>query len=138
MAILNQIDINKLFNTSYIFEITPVPNSSYLYLTIIFGLMILFGIVAYLRYQKIKKQIPIWSKMQGKVFSLLFYTGLSGLALIFFRWQQIAYLGSRLFMLLLFLVFIIWGIFVIYYRMRILPKELLKFEQKKRFEKYLP
>ena len=64
--------------------------------------------------------------------------GFFGLALIFFRFEAIPYLGSRLMLLILFLVFLIWGILIIYYWLRIMPREIKKKKEKENFEKYLP
>lgn len=136
--IFNNIDLKKLLDTGYIFEKTPPPISDYLYLLGIFLLFILLSFVFSFLYGRKKKKIPIWGKMQKRIFNLFFTTGIVGLILIFFRWQQIAYLGSRFFMLILWLIFIVWGIAILCYRYLTLSKEIQKYYEKKNFEKYLP
>jgi hypothetical protein len=138
MDIIKNIDFKKILNIAYIFDKTPPPDSNYLYLGILFGLMIVLSFGAWLGYGRLKKHIPLWQEMQTRIFNLFFYLGITGLMLIFFRWQGVAYLGSRFFLLLLLIVFIIWGIFIINFRLRIFPKELIKYFAKQKFEKYLP
>jgi len=138
MNIIKNIEIKKLFDTAYIFEKTPASLSNYLYLAIIFGLLIILGVVAWCGYGRLAKIQPLWRKIQMRVFNICFYTGLAGLFLIFFRWQGVTYLGSRFFLLLLFLIFIIWAVIIIYFRVIVFPKELAKFDEQEKFEKYLP
>ena len=138
LIMLPNIDLKKFLDIRYIFEKTPPPNSGYLYLTVLFGAFILLALAAWVVYGRRQKTVPVYLKMQGKVFNLFFYLGLVGLFLIFSRWQGIPYLGSRFFMLIELVIFIIWGISIIYFRFLILPKEIKEFEQRKQFEKYLP
>lgn len=132
------LDPKKFLDEAYIFQKTPPPNSDYLYLLILFGSLIILALIAWFVYGHRKKIVPIYSKMQTKVFNLFFYTGLAGMALIFFRFEEIPYLGSRFFMLLSGVAFIIWTSSIIYYFSKILPKEIERFHEKKNFEKYLP
>lgn len=136
--IFSNIDIFKFRSTDYIFEVTPDPQSDYLYLAIIYGLLILLSIGFWIVYSKRHKEEKIWQKMRGRVFNFFFYTGVIGLVLIFARFQQIAYLGSRLFSLILWLIMFFWLIYILNYRYRVFAKELIKIEKKKKFEKYLP
>ena len=138
MQIFSNIAPQKLLDPVYIFEKTPPTDFPFQYLVFIFGFLIILAVIFWFIYGRPKKRIPIYAKLQSKVFNLFCYTGLIGLVLIFFRWQQIAYLGSRFFMLLLLLIFIIWGIYIIYFRLKIVPKEIKKYQEKKQFEKYLP
>jgi len=138
MNILKNIEIKKLFDTAYIFEKTPASLSNYLYLAILFGFLIILSVIFWYGYGRLKKKQPLWRKIQMRVFNICFYTGLAGLFLIFFRWQGVAYLGSRFFLLSLLAVFIIWAMFIIYFRVLVFPKELAKFEEQEKFEKYLP
>jgi len=132
------INFRQIFSLDYIFEKTPSSNSSYIYLAFLFGFLILLAVIAWIGYGRLKKKLPLWGKMQTRVFNIFFYIGLTGLILIFFRWQAISYLGSRFFLALLLLVFIIWGLYIIYFRLIILPKEMANFQTQKSFEKYLP
>ena len=138
MELFKNINPKKLFEPSYIFEKTPSANSDYLYLAIVFGLFIVLAIVFWFIYGKKKKNLPVLSSLQGRFFNIFFYTGISGLVLIFFRFQQIPYLGSRLFLLILILVFIIWSIYLLYFYFKILPQKISKFREEQIYNKYLP
>lgn len=136
--ILSNIDLTKFLKTDYIFEVTPSPQSDYIYLSIIYGLLILISIGLWFYYNKKQKNKKVWQKMRGRVFNLFFYSGLIGLFLVFFRFQQIAYLGSRFFTLILWLVIFIWAFFTVLYRFTSLKQEFKNIEKKENFEKYLP
>jgi len=138
MDILKQIDIKKLFSLDYIFEKNPPAISNYLYLSFIFGFFIILGIFFWVWNAREKNQLFFWKKYKAKLFNLFIYTGLVGLILVFSRWQEIPYLGSRLFLIIDLLVFIVWGLIILYFRMLILPKEIINYRKIKDFEKYLP
>ena len=72
------------------------------------------------------------------MFNLLLTCGVIGLILVLFRYQQIPYFGNRLMYLLLFIVFIIWGGWILFYKMVVMPKEINKEKEKENFQKYLP
>lgn len=131
------IDLKKFLDTNYIFEKTPPPISDYLYLAIVFAVFIALGIFFWIWYNR-KTAFSIWREFRFRLFNLFFYPGLVGLVLVFSRWQGIPYIGSRFFMLIELVIFIIWGFSTIYFRFVIIPKEIKEFEQRKQFEKYLP
>lgn len=133
--IISQINLSKLLEASYIFEKTPAAKGLYLYLAIVFGLLLVLALILIIQ---LKKKEKIYKKLHTKIINLLLFTGFLGLVLIFFRWQQIPYLGSRFFMLVLAGVVIIWLGVIYWYRFLILPKEIEKYEKQKIFEKYLP
>ncbi len=134
---LQNLDLKKFLDTSYIFEKTPPPISEYLYLTIVFFFFIALGIFFWLWYNR-KTEFPFWKELRLRVFNLFFYVGLVGLVLVFSRWQGIPYGGSRFFMIIVFAIFIIWGLTIIYFRLAVIPEKIKKFSRKKQFERYLP
>ena len=138
MELFTNINPQKLINPDYIFEKTPPANSGYIYLSAIFGIFMLMSIFFWFRYGRLKTKIPAYAPMQFKMFNLFFYSGLIGLMLIFFRWQEISYLGSRLFMIVLLGGFIIWSLYLIFYRVKVIPKAIIRFREKENFNKYLP
>lgn len=112
---------------------SPAAGGLYQYLAIVFGLMIILSVVLFL-----KKPAEIYRKLYGKVISLFLIVGLIGIALIFFRFEAMPYLGSRLMFLVLIFVFLIWFGLIVYYRLIILPQEIRQKKEKENFEKYLP
>lgn len=133
MLILDQISPSKLIDKSYILDIKPTPNGYYQYLGIIFGLLLAAAI-----YLSLRKSGNSFQKLRRKFVNLFLTIGLIGLTLIFFRFEGIAYLGSRLMIVILMLVFVLWLGVICWYRYYILPKELKEKLEKEKFEKYLP
>ena len=129
-------DFKKFLEISYIFEKTPPVNSSLILVAIFFGFCCILGLFFWIGSRRDPR--PFWQKYRAKLANLFFYYGVIGLLLVLARWQGIPYLGSRFFMLLELLIFVIWGLSIIYFRFIILPKEIKEFERKTQFEKYLP
>ena len=134
MDIIHQIDLSKFLNFGYIFESNPSSEGLYRYLLIIFGVEIIGAVIVYF----FNRQKGIFKKLKNGFFSLFLTTGIIGLTIIFFRQQQIPYLGSRLLLVLLLVTFLIWLGFIIRYWLITLPKEIIQKKQKEKFEKYLP
>jgi len=134
MNIIHQIDLGKIINIGYIFETTPSPEGLYRYLAILFGLMIIGAIVIVI----LNRRKSLTRKVKSGFFSLLLTVGIIGLSLIFFRFEEIPYLGSRLMLILLFFIIICWAAFIIWYWLVILPKEIAMIREKEKFQKYLP
>lgn len=133
------MNIEKLLTKSYVFEVTPNAEGLYKYLAIVFGLFILTALVLIVK----SKNPPaggekIWKKFYAKIINLLLFGGAFGLILIFSRYEGISYLGSRLFLLILFLSLAFWAMIIIWYRFKILPKKIKELQKQKAFEKYLP
>ena len=132
---INFFDLKKLFDTGYIFESAPSAEGLYKYLAILFGLFIIFAFALII---KSKKQNEVLKKLYSKAINLLLLGGFFGLILVFFRWQGIPYLSSRLLLLVLFLIFLLWLLRIMWYKFKILPKEIEQYNKRKIFEKYLP
>ncbi len=132
------IDFKQFFSTDYIFEKTPPFHRSFLYIVAIFVLFILLAFGSWFLLGQKNKKLPLYQPLQKGLFNLFFYTGLMGLILSFFRWQQLAYLGSRFFMIVLFLAFFLFGLSILDYRFRMFPKLVKRYYERKNFEKYLP
>jgi membrane-associated HD superfamily phosphohydrolase len=128
----------KYINLDNIFEKIPAIDFELIYLVAFFSLLMFIGFLFWLYYRKKKREIAIWSKFQTGYFNLFFYAGIAGLIIAFFRWQQIAYLGSRFFDIVLILIFAAWLINILIFRYFIFSKELKTYYDKKNFEKYLP
>lgn len=130
-----QINFQKFLDKDYIFEPSPPPTGLYQYLAVIFGLFLIAGVIIA---AQTRRKEEIYKKLFVRIVSLFLFTGTSGLILVFFRYEGIPYLGSRLLLLVLLAVFIIWALLVVRYKFLILPKEIRQYQKKKIFEKYLP
>lgn len=134
--IISQINISKLFQSSYIFKSSPPSDGLYVYLLIIFGIMLLLAVTTLFIYKNTKYKV--YKRYKNYLFNLFLTCSLVGLGLIFSRFQQIPYLGSRLMFLLLLLVFIVWGGWIIYFKAFVMSKIIKKEQEKENFSKYLP
>ena len=135
LEILKQIDLKKLFDLDRVFEIDPAPEGLYIYLAFPFGLLLLAALaLAILAPRKSK----MYQKLLVKWAYLFLTTGLICEAVIFFRYQGIVYLGSRVVLYLLFLLFMLWALSICLYWFVAIPKEKKLLQDKKNFEKYLP
>lgn len=135
ISIFNQIDPKKIFDLGRIFETTPESQGLYQYLAVIFGLIILATVI--LIFQARNKK-PIFRNFYNQIVNLFLFTGITGEILIFCRWQGIPYLGSRLMLYILGLVFIIWGGYILWFRISVFPGKIKQLKEKEKFEKYLP
>ena len=132
---LSQINLGKLLKSDYIFETSPSATGLYQYLAIVFAVLILAAFVLII---KARKKEEIFKPLYAKIINLLFFTAFSGLILIFFRWQGIPYLGSRLLLVVLLAVVFVWSMIIVWYKFKILPRKIEKYQKQKIFEKYLP
>lgn len=130
----------KLFSSSkYLFTPVPPPDSRMvLVVTIILLIMIGLGLGCWFYLGKLNRQFPLYENLRGKLTSLLVTCGSIGLLLMFFRWQAIPYLASRVLFFILIIIFAIWALFILLYIQRTFSRELEKFRQEERYKKYLP
>lgn len=135
MVFLSQINLTKLFRADYIFEVSPAVIGLYLYFSIIFGILIVLAVIFFFL---LRRKNRIYHKLQKRVFIFFVTIGIIGLLLIFFRFEKITYLGSRLMFLVLMTTFVLWGGWIAFYIIFDLPKEKQKLFKKQKFIKYLP
>lgn len=133
---MNQIiDFNKLVSIKRIFETTPSPQGNYLYLTAFFGAAIIAGIIFKI---VLAKNTSKYVRAYRKFFGLLLFIGISGLVMVFFRWQSIPYIGSRFALLVVALISLVWLLQILIYRFVSLPKQFRLKLEKEKLKKYLP
>jgi len=136
LNIFQQINLSKLFELDRLFETTPIVNGLYLYLLGIYGLLLLsafwLGIYAKKNNDEFKKQIF------GKIIYLLLFISLTGAALVFFRWQAIPYLASRVVHMAIWAVALLWALNIVFFSVFTVPKLKLQKYKREQFEKYLP
>jgi len=128
-------NLKNIFTKEKIFEVSPAPIGNYLYGAIFFGILILAAVALQIL---AKRQSKTRQKVWGKIRSLLWFLGITGLVLMFFRWQSAPYLGSRFLMLILAGITLLWLAQIIWFKFVELPKEILLKKKKESFEKYLP
>ena len=132
------MDITKLFNWSYLFSAYAPAGFSWT-LRIVLGVLFVGAIVlAVIAMKKIKKTVGpnkvVWKKLTVWGWTI----GLIGLLLMFFREVRTLYLGARLWLLLLLLLGLVWLIFILIYRVKVLPRQEKIRQETEEFNRWLP
>lgn len=103
-----------------------------------FGWFLIIGLGLYLLARWLKKSRPLEAGVLRRFARLLFNTGLLGLLFLLFTYEQLPFLGMRLWFLLVFILFLYWLVRAIIYFVRDYPKFKSKENERQRLEKYLP
>lgn len=103
----------------------------------IFGFCVIFSFVLRFLVYSLRRNL-ILVKVLRKVYKFFSTIGIIGFIFLFFTYEQIVFLGSYFWYLVLFLGSLVWFGFIIYFLIREIPKEKAALEEKRRFEKYLP
>ena len=126
------MDFSKLITTGYWFDSnTDSDPKTIKILLLIFGFMSLIGALTF--FNKF-----IYPKARNKIAYFFATIGLIGLLLTAFRYESIYVLGSRMFFLMLFIVWLIWLVFILIYFIKDYPMELRKIASYQKFQSYLP
>jgi hypothetical protein len=128
--------IQKLIQKDFLFtQTTPSDFRSLLSLIVFFGGLIILTIFSLIIFRKIN---PVTSRIKAKVNSWMFSLGLTGLAIVFFRWQQLGFLSKNFILELLGVIWFIWLIIILVFVIRKYPKEAFDYQDKQRIAKFLP
>lgn len=84
------------------------------------------------------KKIPVYETLLGHLGNLVFFLLLGSLFYWFCRTQEIVYLSSRLVILALIVVSLVWLIYIGFWAIRLLPAKKLRYLEKDRYLRYLP
>lgn len=132
-------NLSNLFTFSYWFSLHPEPFlgvvSKILY--IFFGMLLLAGIVLRVLARKNIQNVPL-KKTYEKLYYLFSTLAVVGLILMFFRQQQVLFLGAPFWFLIWLIVFLVWLFFVLRYILIKAPKLQQEIALKKELKKYLP
>jgi len=131
--------MGNLLKLSYWFSPVPGPflDSSLKVVYAFFGLLVIFGLIAWLFAGKNKDNRLIykfWQKVQMACLTI----GIVGLLLIFFRQQRITVLGMPFLLALNILGGLVWMYFIVRYIIKKVPEKKKEIEMQKEKEKYLP
>jgi hypothetical protein len=122
----------QIFNSDFLFNSTPPPESRlYLPLIIFFGVLILLSIGS----RFLKGDLKRFST--GYYFNFL-ATGILGYIYLFGRYEGLAWIGSRLLLLLIFIIFTIWLLLDAFLLFLQLPAYVEEKDRESRYSKYLP
>lgn len=133
------IDIKKLFSLEYLLQPQPVADSVLVFaLAIFFCLVIIASGIIWIWFWKRERHEPIYQFVRSRWVNYLFTLGFVGLILIFFRWQGIAYLSSRTWLVLWLLIGLIWLVRIWRYLLKKFPEERRLYHERITRERYLP
>jgi hypothetical protein len=132
------INFEKLLDWNYL-TAAPGPNFNFYFPAIILSVLFIISgvIVSWYNRRKLGKYPPK-NKFFKKVFLTSEIMGLSILALLFFRYEGIFPLSSRLIPLGFFSLSLIWLGYLGYYRWFRFPEEVNRYESWLLKQKYLP
>lgn len=123
---------DNFFTTEYLFA-TVAPTNKITFFVLL-GAFVVFIVLAYLTSisKKMHKQLKAW------VFNYFLTLGVAGVIVSFFRSQSIPYVGSRLAMLIIILIAIIWYFAIVFYTLFKMPSEVKMTKNEEIYQKYLP
>lgn len=127
------MDITQFLTKDFIFNsVPPVQSDFYLPFIILFGVLILSGIALWIFVKD--EQRKIW---KGYITPLIL-TGFLGMMHLGARYEQLPWLASRFFLILILTTFIAWLIALAMNTTRLMPVYQKEKVVVSRFEKYLP
>lgn len=133
------IEPTKLLNPTYLFDRRPDSEGILIIVAAVIWMLFLLGSgVVWLTMSGAVRRFPPLSELRSRITTFLFITGFVGLNLVFFRWQGLAYAGSRIWLLIWFIATLIWFIFLLVYRLKRYPRLARLYEATRQFERYLP
>jgi len=125
--------ISEFFSKDYLFNPnTPSESRLYVPLIVLFGTLIIFSIIA-----KLVRNVDV-KKISGRCFLSFLTMGVLGFFYLFFRYEELPYLGSRFFLLLILVVLFIWVLINSIWTLRFVPEYRKEKKIEERYEKYLP
>jgi steroid 5-alpha reductase family enzyme len=104
------------------------------YFLVTFVVLVALSIVAFIISRRKRKVEPL-SILWGHIYNWLLWSGVIGLALLFFRYEGVMYLSMRFFLFALVVSFVFWGIYLVIYYGKFY-KGLREFKKNKEKEKY--
>lgn len=133
------VDISRIVSAGYLFESRPEPDSTLLLvLAGGFCLSLIGSGVVWLALARRAAALPPLESVRSRLTNLLFMSGLIGLFLVFFRWQGIPFMGSRIWLVLWLVVIVAWLVRLGFYLLKKFPNERRLFVSKRLYERYLP
>ena len=124
--------LDQLFSKDYLLNPTPTYQSKlYIPLLITFGLLLILAILT--RFLKEEYKVIF-----NKYYYAFLTVSICGFIYLFARYEGLAWLGSRLTLLLIVSVLLLWVVYNTISTILYIPKLKKTLEVENRYEKYLP
>ncbi|MBI3626981.1 hypothetical protein HY224_02970 [Candidatus Uhrbacteria bacterium] len=105
----------------------------------VFGLFVLLAVVARLVILFKKRTLaPLWSRLLRKLYKMFAYMGVLGLALVFFTYEDVPYLSTRLFYGLWLLGALAWIIYIVVQMKQHMSQDLSLGQVNDTVKQYMP
>ena len=133
-------DFAKLLDWDYIKDPYPLApaNQTLFIMGGIFIFFILIGVGEWFWLRKLGRFHSPYLLLRGKLLNFFLTFGIVGLLLLFFRFETIPYLASRLLLYILVVAFIIWGGYLLFYLLIIFPRQMRHDRAEQLYSQYLP
>lgn len=127
------------FSSSYLFDKVPTGEENlFIGLLVFFIILIIVSIISYIVLSRKSRKTPPYKAIKNHIYNCGLTIGTIGLILLFFRWQSIPYLSSRILILILLLAFLVWLVYIIIYIKIHLKHNLKAYQTELKYQSYLP
>jgi hypothetical protein len=135
-SLIKSINISQLWDWKYLIRTTTAPIKYSLVIVIILFLFIIAGFTSQLFIEK-KSAPRFYKDFLRRIGDVLIYMPLLLIFLVGGRYLGIEGLSRPLYLEICVAAWLIWILFLVYYRVVILPKYWMKYNKVKQEEKYL-
>jgi len=129
-------NVKLFFQPGYLLNPYPSYEMKFLVpLLIFFGALIVLSLAIWLFSKKKRKNKPLL-KLLGSLANWLVWIGAIGLLLLFFRYEGIPYVSTRVALFLWLVVFVIWGASILFFGLNQYRKTVKEFKEEEKKKKY--
>lgn len=123
------------------YYLNPRPTyvaGEFLFYAIFFAIILVVAIILKKFFDSKSKSLKPYNFFREKFFSSFITCVIIGFVLLFFRWEYLYYLSSRILLIITFIITLIFLTSFIIYRSKRLPKEVEEFTNRQNYQKYIP
>lgn len=133
---INLANLKILFTFPYLFNANPSYDMKFfIHLIIFFGALIVLGFTLLILARKNKKK-KYRLVLIANLYNWCFWIGFVGLALLFFRYEGIAFISMRFILLAWLFTFVLWGFYILIFYKKGYKKILRQHKEQIEKDKY--
>lgn len=129
--------IKNLLSMHYWFSYVEPLNPLSLWILIILFVLFIVAAIVLSKLSKMDKFDKPMRKGLKKIVSCLSWMGITGLILVFFRYEMASYFSRRFLLGMLFVGLVVWVVNIVLYFKKDVPKVRKVMEEQQRMKKYL-
>lgn len=131
-------DLTNFFKLERFFSLQPaIALATVYFLLKIFGALLVLALIIKI-ISKITKGDSFSKQLWHKYFVFLLTMSLSGLFLVWFRYERAYFLSARFWLLVWLIGFIVWLFYILKYQFKVMPQARAQLQKTQEFNKYLP